>query len=183
VITTSTRAKLAVIGILFVVVGHISSERLAAQDLAYFHALAIPPRSVGTCLPAAPRNETDRPSLTQYKLVMTSSAPFRRRDIGVVVDSAGRLVSYEELGFASTGLLSSEGESIVAAIDSNGHMHGWRTQSTTVLPDSARLGLDTAQLRKLQDSGITKAAREPLDAGAQRRVLEMAEWLRKRCGP
>jgi hypothetical protein len=177
--------KWAAIASLLVMARVFEPHRLAAQDLTYFHALAIPPRSVGTCIPGTPRKSGDS-RLTKYQLVMTSRTPNRRREISVSVDTAGRAAVYSDLGFASTSLLSTAGDDIVATINVSGRVRGWRTRSTTVMSDSGRLRLDkarldTARLRTMKENAVTTSSREPLDAESQRRVLEMVEWLRKRC--
>jgi hypothetical protein len=152
-----------------------------AQDLGNFNALAIPTRSAGTCMPGKSRESSDVRIPTIFELVMTSSEPGRRREMSIMVDTTGRVMGYQEIDFASTGLLSSHGDAILARIDPNGGVHGTRVQSKTVMPDSVLNQLDTTRLRRLQESGITKSQGEPLDAGEQRRVLELAEWLRRRC--
>jgi len=163
-------------------INYADSAARTASDPTYFNALAIPPRSVGTCISVAPRQASaSRPQLTRHKLVISSAEPGRRREITVGVDTAGRVASYYELGFASTSLLSAEGDDIIATIDALGNRHGWRTHITTVIPDSVLNQGDSTVLRQLQKSGVSKTSREPLDDQSWRRVLEIGDWLRKRC--
>ena len=171
----------ATIASLLVLGGVTHPQRLVAQDVTYFRALATPPRSVGTCIPATPRNGDAASVLTKYHLVMSSRTPNRRREIRVMVDTAGRTMGYGETGFTSTGLLSGDGDNVVASISPSGRVQGWRLRSKLALSDSTRLPLDTARLRAMSENASTQASREPLDVEAQHRVLEMVTWLRKRC--
>ena len=171
----------AAIVTLLAVGGVTQPQRLLAQDVTYFRALATPPRSVGTCIPATPRKRDAASVLTKYHLVMTSRTTNRRRVIRVMVDTAGRTMGYGETGFTSTGLLSGDGDNIIASISPSGRVQGWRLRGKLALSDSPRLPLDTARLRALSESASTHASREPLDIEAQHRVLEMVTWLRKRC--
>ena len=170
-----------VVATLLAVGGVTQPHRLVAQDVTYFRALATPPRSVGTCMPATPRKGDAAGVLTKYRLVMTSITPNRRREIRVMVDTAGRTMGYGETGYTSSGLLSADGDNIIASISPSGRVQGWRLRNKLVLSENPGLPLDTARLRALSESASTNASREPLDVEAQHRVLDMVRWLRKRC--
>src|SRR5256885_1770808 len=97
---TSRWAKSGGIASLLIVSAFVAPHTVRAQHLGYFHALAIPPRSVGTCIQAPTGERSDPRVLTLNTLVMTSTEPGRRREISVTVDTTGRVVGYSELGFA-----------------------------------------------------------------------------------
>jgi len=161
--------------------GLVVATRLVAQDATYFKALSIPPRSVGTCLPSSAHRGPRDVGATEARLVMTSVAPNRRREIVVVSDSRGRTIRFADNVFASTGLFSSTGDNVVAFIDAAGQSRGFRLHGTVQLLDSAAVRFDTASLRAMREHAVRQSWREPLDATAQRGVQKLADWMRTRC--
>jgi hypothetical protein len=113
---------------------------------------------------------------------MVSLPPGYTREIAVFVDGKGRPLSYSELNFASTGRLSGQGENIFATLDSRGNVRGFRVRIESHLPDGVSLKPDSASFRRIREGMITTSSpRDPLDADAQRRVVELVKWLRNRC--
>jgi hypothetical protein len=161
--------------------GLVVPTRLVAQDATYFQALSIPPRSVGTCLSAGPHGNSSHVVATEARLVMTSVAPNRRREILVVSDVRGRAIRFADMVVASTGLLSSTGDNVVAVIDAAGQARGFRLRGTVQMPDSAAARLDTASIRAMREHAVRQSSREPLDATAQHEVQKLVDWMRTRC--
>lgn len=168
-------------GCLVSVASQLAPRRLAAQTVDYFQAFAVPPRSAGTCMPPDIRHTGTLSPLTTVKLVMVSSPPGSRREMTVSADRTGRVVGYSEFIVASTSIRSSRGDNVLATIDGRGQVHGWRIQSTTRLPDSIPLGFDPGNRHGMRDHMITTSSRDTLTSRAQRQVLDLAEWLRRRC--
>jgi hypothetical protein len=158
----------------------LGTRPLGAQGAAYFQALAVPPRSMGTCMPVEARPVLNT-SVTTSRLVMASIPPGRRREIAVSVDVKGRPVSYSETSFASRSSFSSEGDDVFASLDAQGNVHGWRLRTTSHLSDSLSLRLDSTAFRRMNEHMSSTSVRDPLDADSQRRVLELVKWLRSRC--
>jgi hypothetical protein len=155
--------------------------RLVAQDATYFQALSIPPGSVGTCLSARPQGNSSDVVATEARLVMTSVAPSRRREILVVRDVRQRTIRFADIVVGSTGLLSSTGDNVVAIIDAAGQARGFRLHGTVQMSDSAAVRRDTASFRAMREHAVRQSSREPLDATAQREVQKLVEWMRTRC--
>jgi hypothetical protein len=172
---------LVTVGCLVSVASPLAPRRLGAQTVDYFQALAVPPRSAGTCMPPDIRHAGTSSALTTMRLVMVSSPPGSRREMTVSADRTGRVVGYSELIVASTSVRSNRGDNVLATIDGRGQVHGWRIQTTTRLPDSIPLGIDSGNRRTMRDHIITTSSRDTLSSRAQRQVLDLAEWLRRRC--
>jgi hypothetical protein len=120
-------------------------------------------------------------ALTTSRLVMASIPPGYRREIAVSLVSKGNSFSYSDMTFASTGQFSGEGEHVFATVDSRGNVRGWRLRTESRLPDSMSMKPDPALMRRVRESTHTTSSRDSLDAGARRRVPELAKWLRGRC--
>jgi hypothetical protein len=161
--------------------GLVVPMRLVAQDATYFQALSIPPRSVGTCLSAGPQRNSSDVVVTEARLVMTSVAPNRRREILVVSDVRGRSIRFADIVVGSTGLLSSAGDNVVANIDAAGQARGFRMHGTVRMSDSGVVQLDTASLHAMRERAVRQSSREPLNATAQREVQKLVDWMRTRC--
>jgi hypothetical protein len=120
-------------------------------------------------------------AFTKSRLVMASIPPGYRREIVVSVDAKGRFVSYFETTSASMSSFSGEGDDVFASLDAHGNVHGWWLRTTSHLSDSLSLEPDSAVFRKIKEHMSTTSFRDSLDAGSQRRVLELVKWLRNRC--
>ncbi len=158
----------------------VGTRPLGAQGVAYFQALAVPPRSMGTCMPVEARPVLNT-TFTRSRLVMASIPPGHRREIAVSLDAKGRPFSYSETTFASKSSFSADGDDIFASLDAHGNVHGWRVRTTSHLSDSLSPKLDSAAFRRMKEHVSTASVRDSLDADSQRRVLELVKWLRNRC--
>jgi imidazole glycerol phosphate synthase subunit HisF len=132
-------------------------------------------------MPTDVRHATDAVPLTTSKLVMVSVPPGARREVTVSVDGSGRAVGYNDLVFTSTSLRSGKGDNVVAMIDREGRVRGWHLRTNTQLPDSIPLGASASDQRSMRAHMVTTSSRDTLSAEAQRKVLELAAWLRRRC--
>lgn len=174
-----SRAGAVILTLLFLI-GHIPSS-LVAQAPSYFKVLSVPPSTAGTCMSTRPQRSAGDKVAAQYKLVMTGLSPNRRREITVLADTSGRVISYSEMTDVATGILSSAGEGIIANIDTAGRVQGFRIHNTVRSADTVAAPFDTAALRKAKPRGIVKTSHEPLDAASQRKVKELVALVRKRC--
>jgi hypothetical protein len=161
-------------------VGHIPSS-LAAQTPAYFKVLSVPPSTIGSCASTRPQRNAGDEVAAQYKLVMTSQTPKRQREITVLVDTSGRAIRYAEMTDMAIGILSSDGDGIIANIDTAGRVQGFRIHNTVRAADTLRAPFDTAALRKAKASAVVKSSHEPLDVASQRKVKALAALVLKRC--
>jgi hypothetical protein len=161
--------------------GLLPPAHLVAQDSSYFEVLSVPPASVGTCVSPRPHDSASGVVARGGHLVIKSTAPNRRREIGFLNDVKGDATTLMDVVFRSTGLLSSSGDNVVAIIDSAGRVRGFRQHTTVQLPDSGSEKLDTLELRAMKEHSLRQSSAEPLDARAQRKVQHLLNWLRKRC--
>ena len=159
----------------------VAPHRLLAQGAMHFQALAIPPSSVGTCASRRVPGNAGNPPIAEHRLVITSRAPSRRREIIVSVDTARHTIRYAEMGNISTGLLSSYGEGVVAIIDTANAVHGFLIHNTVRTSDTAVGRADTTARAKSKERAQVQSSHDPLDAAAQRRVKVLAALVRKRC--
>ena len=158
-------------------------SQLVAQDPTYFQILSVPPRSVGTCVSAGPQDSSSDVVARGAHLVITSTGPNRRREIAFLNAGKSDAISFMDIVFRSTGLLSTSGDNVVAIIDSAGKVRGFRQHSTVQLSDSGLARFDTAGLRAMREHAIRKSSGEPLNPTAQRKVRHLVDWVRKRCPP
>jgi len=155
---------------------------LVAQDSWYFEVLSVPPHSVGTCVSERPKDSDSNAVARGGHLVITSTAPNHRREIAFLDNLKGDATSFMDMTFRSTGLLSSDGDNVVAIIDSAGRVRGFRQHMIVQAPDSGgRERLDTLEPRAMRGHGVRQSSAEPLDARAQRKAQHLVDWLRKRC--
>ncbi len=159
----------------------LAPHRLLAQGAMHFQALAIPPSSVGTCASRRVPGNAGTPPIAEHRLVIASRAPSRRREIIVSVDTARHTIRYAEMGNVSTGLLSSDGDAVVAIVDSANAVHGFRIHNTVRTSDPAVGRSDTAARPSSKERAQVQSSHEPLDAREQRRVKELVALVRKRC--
>lgn len=78
----------------------------SAQAASYMTALAIPPSTVGTCMPddgAVRGARPDTPRLRVSRLLMKTRSPGGDREIAVYVDDAGVARGYSEIVMRQTG--------------------------------------------------------------------------------
>ena len=125
---------------------------LHAQTPAYFKALTVPPRTVGTCL--EPDQRTDRGAGHQLarRLVMSSRTPNARREMFLVRDATGAVVGLTDMIHVSTGLLASAGETVVASLRPEGRIVGYVMRTETQISNSGVRGFDSASLKRMRDS-------------------------------
>ena len=154
---------------------------LRAQTPAYFKALTVPPRTVGTCL--EPDQRADRGAGHQFapRLVMSSRSPNARREMSLVRDSTGAVIGFHELIHVSTGLFASADEIVVASLRPEGRIVGYVMRTETQMSDSGSRGFDSASLKRMRDSAKHTSSRAMLDAPGQSKVRVLATWLAKRC--
>lgn len=156
-------------------------SNVVAQEPTYFQVLSVPPRSVGTCMSARGQDSSADGVAREAHLVVTSIAPNRRREIGVVNDVKRDGIRFMDVVLRSNGLLSSSGDYVVAIIDASGRVRGFRQHRVVQMSDSSVAGLDTAGLRAMGEHTGRKSSAEPLNTTAQRKVRQLADWVRKRC--
>jgi hypothetical protein len=154
---------------------------LVAQDAAYFQALSVPPRSVGTCVPAAPQRNLPDSVTTEPRLVITSVAPAIRREILVIRNVKSHVVVFSEIVSRSTDSGSGTGDYVVAIIDAAGRVRGARLRTAMRMSNSAVSRPDTASIRAMTEHAARQSSREPLDAKTQRKVQKLVDWMRTRC--
>ena len=152
------------------------AARGQATPPAHLLALAVPPDSVGTCL-ALP--QVDARGWQGRQLVMTSRTPSGRRALTIYVDSAGRVARYAEQVSTFNGVDAGTGGSVVAALGADGAWHGFRTAVTTRLVNGGR-GADGRRMLP-PPVRATAGPRRALTATEQRRVRDLAAWVRTRC--
>jgi hypothetical protein len=159
--------------------GLLPPSHLVAQDSTYFEVLSVPPASLGTCVSPRPQDSASDVVARGGHLVITSIAPNRRREIAFLNAVKGDATSFMDIAYRSTGLLYSNGDNVVAIIDSAGRVRGFRQHMIVQLSDSGSGRLDTLELRAMRE--LRQSSAKPLDARAQRKVQHLVDWLRKRC--
>lgn len=148
-------------------------RRAAAQE--YLSALALPPASVGTCVPSSAR-------VTEHRLVMVSEVPGKRREIMTVTDSAGRPVGYQELTFDFAPPAGGKAVDVLASLTPAGVIQGVITRrEVTMTPPAPGTRIDSASMRAMNESAKTRNARTALDTNQRAKVLQLARWLVRRC--
>jgi hypothetical protein len=154
---------------------------LSAQDAANFRVLSIPPATAGTCS-AVDRSGPKASRITGTQLVMRSRVPGQSRDISLTNGSVRGDFMYMELTHSSTSRFTSEGDAITATIDRSGAVRGTRAHMTTVMTDSAAAkSREPSKRLAVPRHTKTSSVRDPLDSADQRKVLELVQWLKKRC--
>lgn len=155
----------------------------AAQD--HLSVLALPPASVGTCLPLQPdagSSLSASPHTTAHRLVMVSNVPGTRREIVAYADSAGQPLRYAEMVSDFVAPAGGKGVELFASLTRAGVVRGWITRrEVTMTPPAAGARIDSTAMRAMRESAKTKRARTALDASQQRKVLTLARWLVRRC--
>jgi hypothetical protein len=159
----------------------LTPSHLVAQDSTYFEVLSIPPRSVGTCVSPRAQDSASNVVPRGAHLVITSVALNRRREIALLDDIKGHATSFMDIVYRSTDSLSSNGDHVVAIIDSARRVRGFRQHMAVQMSDSGVATLDTAGLRAMREHGVRHSSTEPLDARAQRKVQHLVDWVSKRC--
>ena len=154
-----------------------------AQD--HLSALALPPASVGTCLPlesgTGPSAAT-YPHTTAHRLVMVSNIPGTRREIVAFTDSAGQPLRYVEMVSDFVPPAAGSSVELLASLTPAGVVRGVMTRrEVTMTAPAAGTRLDTTAMRVMRESAKTKSARRALDASQQGKVLALARWLVRRC--
>ena len=154
---------------------------LRAQTPAYFKALTVPPRTVGTCLEPDQRADRGAGRRPAPRLVMSSRTPNARREMSLVRDSTGSVVGFNEMIHVSTARLASVGETVVASLRPDGRIVGYVMRTEIQMSDSGSRGFDSASLKRMLESATRTSSRAMLDAPGQSKVRALATWLAKRC--
>ncbi len=159
----------------------VSASPLTAQAPAYFTSLSVPPPTVGTCL--EPAQGTVRATSVQRapRLVITSRTPSARRELSLRRDSTGVVVGFTETVHVSNGRSASTGETVVAALRSDGRIIGYVMRTKVALSESRVLAFDSASLQRMRDNAQSSSTQAELDTLGQRRVRVLATWLSTRC--
>ena len=156
----------------------------AAQAPAYFAALAVPPSTVGTCMPvrtpaAAVRSDS---SLRGRRLVMTARTPAGHRELTVYVDARGRVRHLSDMVSRGTGRGASTGESVVASVTNTGEVQGMLLRTNIVMePPRRGAPLDSTALRVMRERVKTEQSRSALSERERAQVRVVAAWLVGRC--
>lgn len=148
---------------------------LAAQGQAHLQSLTVPPPNAGTCFNSRGKR------YVRATLVMTSRAPSARRELSLLRDSTGRVAAFNESLQLSTSLLASMGEVIVATLQPDGRIVGYRLSSQIEMAGNSLQRFDTASLRRMLDSAKRRSSRTLLSEGEQEKVRVLTAWLAKRC--
>lgn len=156
---------------------------LSAQAPSYFEALALPPDTVGTCMPlrvsGAP---ADSAALRGSRLVMKSRVPGRQREMTVFVDPGGRSIGFVERTSVMTDARSNSGSTITAFLDLLGGVRGgFRIRTAAAYPESLPLPNDLASLQAMKEHMTASSSRRVLDARENVAVQRLVRFLRRRC--
>jgi hypothetical protein len=168
----SLRRVRAHVGIIILILAATRSSPLAAQEAGSptMMLLGAPPEKggQGRCVasPTVPAGLFQGRKRTILRFEVTDDH-FGLRQISVVVDSAGRLVGYTENTVYNSKSGETEMHGVTASISPDGRASVFR------LPEKS----DSLAIR----AGTWKVT--PQDTTVQRRVLELAAAIRKRCEP
>jgi hypothetical protein len=165
-----------------VIVGLWLPRLAVAQGNSYFAVLSTPPVKVGTCRPMPPPKRPEYANYQGRRLVIKSTPPGRSREMTLIGDPRGRTAVYSEMTSAASGLLTDTSFDVIAFVDTVRGVSGYQTRTITTVPESLfRRRFDSTTLRTMREQSKTDRSRHALNADEQRRVRDLAAFLRKRC--